>query len=168
MGSQMKFLFPEKFSLALLGKRMWREISGQPNDFDDPLDLVHIKLLDPVKASELRFNKHYLLKSLKESRDQEDWHDFATYAEALKILAPEEFRTRSDCDTTAWKKMRDELYTLRNEGKIVEFFEMAASMKMLAAEEIKIYDTRIEIIMPKPKREFQAAQETSFPKIKKF
>jgi len=84
----------------------------------------------------------------------------------MKVLFPEKASTLSP-DKTAWQGMKEQLTGYRARKEWPQFFLHAMRMKTLVAEEVKITDKGLEIIMQKEKPEFEE-KTPPMPQRRKF
>ena len=130
---------------------------------------MYTAILFPNKISELNIDEtawQGMIDSLGHFRNME-WVDlFARLASEMRLLCPER-TSELGLDAAMWQKIKELFDLYRSEDKWIGILDLAKSSKLLAAEEIKITDQGLEIIMQREKPEFK--EETPpIPQTRKF
>ena len=171
----MKIIFPERFSEFYVGGEVWEGMKNRLNREREAANwwafailALEMKILFPDRSSEFLDDtaREGMEKLLKKMRSEKIWYNYFQQAMQAKVLFPDR---ASDLypDKTAWKEIKEHLMRARTDSRGETFLEIAMHMKLLAAEEIKITDQGLEIIMPKENPEFK--EETPpMPQTRKF
>jgi hypothetical protein len=85
-----------------------------------------------------------------ETQDERVFPDLVAFIAARsKIILGKNYRpgilTKND-----WEAMREHVLSYSDEGRVIQRAEMASYMKILAADEVRITESGVELIMPKP------------------
>ncbi len=176
-----KQLFPDKFEPLTFrtAPKLWRKGNEQLASGDvGPGFLIDMRVLFPDRAGELSLDKiptdpwlETLAKGepINEPLQQVMADDFSlklAYFAAFKALLPDDAKKlKVDCQT--WEIWRSHLKFLLAQGKTksVDQAGMIRDLAMIAAQEIKITEQGLELVMPKKQSE-TATPPT--PEIKNF
>jgi len=173
IAAALKVLSPEKFSEFHIDNNDWQGMkevleSYKNGDHWDNFawHAMKMKIIFPNKTSELFLDENawfHMEETLFRHRNN---NDRALFAMEMRLLFPEkvlDFRI----DKQMWDEMGKALTQSRIENEYYDFSTLAVTMKLLAAEEIKITDQGLEVIMQKEKSEFK--EETPpMPQTRKF
>ena len=173
---KIKILFPTTELGGVLGNITWQDLKDEIKEAwssNDPLFYslaMKIKIVFPERfSSELDMNETTWMvaeKWLEYYYMEHDWIKYVTQGMIMKVLFPEKASTLSP-DKTAWQGMKEQLTGYRARKEWPQFFLHAMRMKTLVAEEVKITDKGLEIIMQKEEAEFK--EETPpMPQRRKF
>ena len=143
-----KFLFPHKIPEFHLDTEVWNKTK---------------EYFEQQKSSLEKRHKQWGATPGREN----DWYIFSLEVVAMKFLFPEK-TSELTLDPGAWDEMKKSLEyarpILQNQPG---FARMAMVLKLLAAEEVKITENGLEIIMQKEEPEFK--EETPpMPQTRKF
>ena len=173
---EIKLAFPERISELNLDKlqeiNKHIEVYRQRNDWAMFASAaMKMKILFPERIAELHLDETAwvgMKEELEQLRTPDLWGYFAKRAMAMKILYPEK-SSELNLDSHAWEGMKQDLEKCRAQEHKTwwHISEQAIAMKILVAEEIKITDKGLEIIMPKEKPVFKE-EVPSMPQRRKF
>lgn len=179
IAASLKILFPQRFGELNDDNlnRIWTEAKkeletenegGSDASFNQVHDFLDLILLFPDRKSDINLDESLYLSAKRETEDtlqQGKWHDFVSLALSLRLVFPERF-TEIKIKTNDWQMMKEALKnSVEEKGWNSRNIALAAGMKILAAEEVKITDQGLEITMPKPA--FQRFAQP-LPQIRKF
>lgn len=171
-GMLFKVLFPEKMADLRLGDRFWKQAKRLAcAEFQGLLMLNHSQDLmmifpdfDPLADNITREKIHEQLEHLISTHHRKrEWDAYAQECQRKKLLFPHEEQI---IDPTAWQGMKELLPRFRDPLNSV-FLEYTLCLKTLAANEMKITDAGIEIIMPTKKENFEAPI-SPLPQVRNF
>ena len=137
-----------------ISKTDWQEMKGQlksdrrnKNWQNFAYQAMSLKILFPDRVSELDLDDSALQgmkDALESDRQAIDWWDQAM---RLKILFPD--KTAELGLDSAWQGMKDQLVSYRQRNNWYGFADQAMSLNILAADEVKVTDQGLELIMRK-------------------
>ena len=178
LAANMKILFPEKNMNNLIDMDSWRQIIqtfSSMKDIGSLRDSIvfasEVKILNPERFKDLELDEEKTwdeIETLLDRYRNVNIDVFAKIARQVRIVFPEKFYSLN-LDAAMWEKMmklfrKQEILDPLLDPRHIQF---TASLKLLAAEEIKITDKGLEIIMSKEKPEFK--EETPpMPQTRKF
>jgi len=150
--SRFKNIFPKQSS-EFDFEQYWdefvnvvREYEGKGNFF---CEACNLKILFPTKFVQLEFDQEILQKARDSASSEKDagiWM-FAYYMSRMRIAFPEMYE-EVGISSDDWQAMKERIALYKREG-YGNMFLMAASMKILAAEEVRVGDNGLELIMKK-------------------
>ncbi len=121
-----------------------------------------LKLFKP--DAELGIDKRVIegMKMELEEKRTSNLEEYVEFAARIKLLS-----VPIDCqpDQKTWKKMKRKLGEYRDADDWFNFIKLARSLKILAAQEIKIGDEGLELVMPERDQGIAASK---IPESKKF
>ena len=173
----MRVVFPERASELRLDETLWESYKRtieqyklEENWLSFHALAVRAKILFPKKFGEEITLDRKSLEELKKAfiwyREDNNWDSFIRRTFQAKILYPESLE-EFNIDDATWKNMKKKLQESRKGKYWIDFAEYAMFLKLLAAEEIKITNKGLEVIMQKEEAEFK--EETPpMPQTRKF
>ena len=156
-----------KFTISSLEARL---IDGRRNDWHKfSRYAIMVKIIFPKEETGVDFSQEDW-RGMKDWLDQNqkmsDLRTVVKHLVAMKILFPDRFH-EIDVEAIIWKSFDKRLTKERVVYMLPAFAELAAYLKLLAAEEIKITDQGLEVIMQKEKPEFKK-ETPPMPQTRKF
>jgi len=153
---RLKILFPERISeLDLDSVQQIIEdelIIWRHSDREVVIILaLSSKIIFPEKTLEFDFDDEdwrEIKEKLEDYRDNEQWLLFAQQAMRLKILFPERI-SELGLDDKTWKIMKDLLKNYCKDKRWGSITNLAMYLKVLAADEVKVTDQGLELVMRK-------------------
>lgn len=185
VAEDMKFLFPQRIKELNITEDIWQEnVNWALNLYDQRFgggsirwqqfaeSAKNLKMIFPERASELHLDetawrgmmgrlKEFQEKTAKNSSVPEV--EFIELAANMRILMPERFNEVSGVVKTRWQEIKSYWEKIQRKPP-----DMTVNMKILAAEEVKITDKGLEIIMQKPKKDEFKTETPPLPEIRKF
>ena len=163
----LQIVFPGRISGFLLDDITWEGIKGElekhrAKDWEVFANhAMAVKIAFPNKKSELQLDNtawEGMKDILQQYRIDRDWMSYTIHAVNMRILYPEK-TTGLGFDTLPWKEIKDEIKEPLTGSETKDFWRRLCVafmyLKLLAAEEIKITDQGLEVIMQKEKPEFK-------------
>ncbi|MDO8618650.1 MAG: hypothetical protein Q7R49_01755 [Candidatus Daviesbacteria bacterium] len=147
---------------------------GDDNKVNVPRSLLEAKVLFPAAVSQpiIDFFVPNMIATLKpvsvSSRPNQYLENWLRNASILRMLSPVNIDEKF-VSVTDWNILKSQILNLRGNnffGDLTRFTNMAASMRILSAEEVKITDQGLELIMPRPQEFVQNIP--SIPEVRKF
>ena len=152
--ANLRVLYPERFSTLDLGEKAWQvgvESLHQLEGIWVTDHALRLKILFPEKFSSLDLD--FVWKNLKEGIGEirkDDEFGYKSFFEVLakaRILFPERYAELRPSPRD-WSVMKECFEGMRENKEWWSFAKVAASMKILAAEEVSITKNGYEIKMP--------------------
>lgn len=176
---EAKILFPERAAELGLDEQARKEMKKKLDHYKENKSwgefaeqAMRVKIVFPHKASELGLTEEFWKnqkKRLERPRRNRYLYwggDFAERAAVMKILFPERV-PELGLNKETWEGMEGYLVERRNHGQLANFSKQAINMKILAAEEVKVSDNGLEIIMSKEKPKL-GKETPPLPETRKF
>jgi len=174
-----RVLFPERLkSVYSLDDGDWGEIkhwclefdelySGNFEDFIKKVRFAFYLFPERIMELDLENTMWDDAKKIIEEYRTKDIEKFVYYLAQAKLIFPNKVK-RSTVEPEIWSLGREKLQNHRLGNKWKSFAALAATMKILAAEQIQITDKGLEVLMPKSKKDFKTKTTESLPQTKKF
>ncbi len=118
---------------------------GESTKRGTQIDIIGVEMLDRLSA-------------------EKNWGAFALVSRQLRYLFPDD---KLEYGNAAWKEMRAKLESNRSNEHWFSYAQLAANMKVLAAEKVMVTEQGLELVMPKAKAQL-AEQTPGMPDIRKF
>ena len=160
VATNTKIIFPERTPELNLDDELWKKLeghlrgrimsqgSGKTMWTDIARFAMEARFLFPEKFSQLELGDDVwrgVLKNLEKHLRKELWTSYCQRAAQLRVVFPGRFHELKVKDN--WQNARDMLAKLRTNESWNGFLQLASAMKLLAAEDIKITNRSVEIIM---------------------
>jgi hypothetical protein len=173
--SSMKELFPDRFNAILhllprvgvtnsgnLKTKAFSEMMEMLED-NDPNSIFFARSirtvlpnLDMLQEIAQRRNSHetpdtvraYLQQMLKIARHNKGLFNILKLTEACKVVFPEDVQNQLKLTYAEWEEFRKELEGYRSGGEVLKYMDLAADMKVVAAETVSVTDQGLEFTMP--------------------
>lgn len=131
-------------------------------DWIDHLDFVvdlYPQHLDEVRAGN---NPDFMPRLAEKDRREGNWYSYAENMAHARLLFPDYYEANLKPKSTDWRELKKSLLAL---DAPVAFFEVAKNIKILAAEEVRVCEKGLELVMPQV---FRGEEGLNLPEVRRF
>jgi len=148
----LKILFPNRFDEVLIGDVEWDKIDDSialsASVGDQAFGSSYFKIVFPDRVEKLDLTNEFcdrIIEAIDKMKEEKSFNSLSYFLKYIRILFPDRFEKMSLDDRT-WNTMKRQAESRRT---IKTYVADLLNLKILAAEEIKITDKGIEMIVEK-------------------